>query len=26
VLNVVAWLTIFGLGAVHFVRRGRERQ
>jgi ABC-2 type transport system permease protein len=26
VLNVAAWLTIFGLGAVHFVRRGRERQ
>ncbi len=26
VLNVVAWLTIFSLGAVHFVRRGRERQ
>jgi ABC-2 type transport system permease protein len=26
VLNVVAWLTIFGVAAVHFVRRGRERQ
>ncbi len=26
VLNVVAWLTIFSLGAVYFVRRGRERQ
>lgn len=25
-LNVLAWLAIFGAGAVFFVRRGRERQ
>jgi ABC-2 type transport system permease protein len=26
VLNVAVWLTIFSVGAVYFVRRGRERQ
>lgn len=26
VVNVIAWLAIFGLGAIYFVRRGRERQ